>query len=96
MEISEIDGRLAQQYEAKQQQALQELREQQDATIRGNRDELELRYDAKMKQLQAAASRNSHATGLAVEELRSARMQVDGLNLRISELENTNSALNVS
>lgn len=48
MEISEIDGRLAQQYEAKQQQALQELREQQDATIRGNRDELESRYDAKV------------------------------------------------
>lgn len=49
-----------------------------------------------MKALQAAASRNSNATGLAVEELRSARMQVDGLNLRISELETQNSVLNVS
>lgn len=53
-------------------------------------------YFFQLKQLQAAATRNSHATGLAVEELRSARMQVDGLNLRITELESQNSALNVS
>lgn len=49
-----------------------------------------------LKALQAAAGRNSNATGLAVEELRSARLQVDGMNLRISELESSNSALHVS
>jgi lamin B len=48
VEISEIDGRLAQQYEAKLQQSLQELREQQEAHVRMNREELESRYDSKV------------------------------------------------
>lgn len=48
MEISEIDGRLAQQYEAKLQLSLQELRDQQDAHARANREELEARYDNKV------------------------------------------------
>jgi hypothetical protein len=48
-----------------------------------------------LKALQQAANRNSNATALAVEELQRARLQVEGLNLRISELESQNNALNV-
>ena len=43
-----IDGRLAQQYEAKLQQSLQELREQQEANIKANRDEIEALYENKV------------------------------------------------
>lgn len=43
-----LDGRLAQQYEAKLQQSLQELREQQEANIKANRDEIEALYENKV------------------------------------------------
>ncbi|XP_049874763.1 lamin-C-like isoform X2 [Pectinophora gossypiella] len=93
VEISEIDGRLAQQYEAKLQQSLQELREQQEANIKANRDEIEALYENKMKNLQAAANRNNTAATVAVEELRTMRTRIDTLNSQLNELENKNAAL---
>ncbi|KAL0850986.1 hypothetical protein ABMA28_006879 [Loxostege sticticalis] len=93
VEISEIDGRLAQQYEAKLQQSLQELREQQEANIKANRDEIEALYENKMKNLQSAANRNSSAATVAVEELRTMRTRIDSLNATLNDLENKNAAL---
>ncbi|XP_068626356.1 lamin-C-like [Battus philenor] len=93
VEISEIDGRLAQQYEAKLQQSLQELREQQEANIKANRDDIEALYENKMKNLQAAANRNSSAATVAVEELRTMRTRIDSLNATLNDLENKNAAL---
>lgn len=93
VEISEIDGRLAEQYEAKLQQSLQELRDQYEAQMRANRDEIELLYENKIKNLTSHAQRNSGAASLAVEELRQTRTRIDGLNSRISELEATNNSL---
>ncbi|XP_073826326.1 lamin [Musca autumnalis] len=94
VEISEIDGRLSEQYEAKLQQSLQELREQYEGQMRANRDEIEMLYEQKIKSLQAAANRNSGAASSAIEELRSTRTRIDSLNSRISELESTNASLN--
>lgn len=96
VEISEIDGRLSEQYEAKLQQSLQELRDQYEAQMRANRDEIELLYENKIKNLQNAAQRNSSAASSAYEELRTTRTKIDTLGSRISELEAQNSALNVS
>ncbi|XP_075974786.1 lamin Dm0-like [Anticarsia gemmatalis] len=93
VEISEIDGRLAQQYEAKLQQSLQELREQQEANIKANRDEIEALYENKLKNLQNASNRNSNAATVAVEELRTMRTRIDSLNSTLNELENKNAAL---
>ncbi|XP_050354737.1 lamin-C-like [Nymphalis io] len=93
VEISEIDGRLAQQYEAKLQQSLQELREQQEANIKANRDEIEALYENKMKNLQSAAHRNSSAATVAVEELRTMRTRIDSLNSTLNDLENKNASL---
>lgn len=94
VEISEIDGRLAQQYEAKLQQSLQELREQQEANIKANRDEIEALYENKMKTLQSAANRNNSAATVAVEELRTMRTRIDSLNATLNDLESKNAALN--
>lgn len=93
VEISEIDGRLMEQYEAKLQQSLQELRDQYETQMRANRDEIEMLYEQKIKNLQAAANRNSGAAANAIEELRTTRTRIDALNSRISELESTNAAL---
>ena len=48
VEISEIDGRLTEQYEAKLQQSLHELRDQYEAQMRANREEIELLYENKV------------------------------------------------
>lgn len=96
IEISEIDGRLSKEYEAKLQQSLQELRDQYESQMRANRDEIELLYDNEIKNLQAAANRAANSSAHATEEVRVMRTKIDGLNARIEELENTNSGLNVS
>lgn len=94
VDISEIDGRLSEQYEAKLQQSLQELRDQYEGQMRANRDEIETLYDAKMKNLQNASTRNAKAASSASEELRISRSRHDGLNAKIGELESIASALN--
>lgn len=58
-----------------------------------NRQEIELLYENKIKNLQAAANRNSGATSAAIEELRQTRTRIDSLTNRISELENQNASL---
>ncbi|XP_066998501.1 lamin-C isoform X2 [Anabrus simplex] len=93
IEISEIDGRLTEQYEAKMQETLQELRDQYESQMRGNREEIESLYETKIKNLQSQAQRNSGAAAAAIDELRMFRSRVDDMNSRISELESTNSAL---
>lgn len=62
--------------------------------MRVNRDEIEMLYENKIKNLTSHAQRNSGAASLAVEELRQTRTRIDGLNQRISELEASNNALN--
>lgn len=96
IEISEIDGRLNKEYEAKLQQSLQELRDQYESQMRANREEIELLYDNEIKNLQAAANRANNASAHITEEVRIMRTKIDGLNAKIQDLENTNSGLNVS
>lgn len=49
-----------------------------------------------MKNLHSAASRNSNAATVAVEELRTMRTRIDSLNSTLNDLENKNAALSVS
>lgn len=93
VEISEIDGRLTEQYEAKLQQSLQELRDQYEAQMRNNRDEIEGLYENKIKGLQAQIARGSTATSAIHEELRIARSRADGLSGKINDLEASNAVL---
>lgn len=90
VEISEIDGRLAEQYEAKMQQALQDLRDQYEGQMANNRHEIELLYENKIKNLQTAANRNSGAATAAIDELRQVRTRIDTLSNKITELEGQN------
>lgn len=93
VEISEIDGRLAEQYEAKLHQALQDLRDQYESQMANNRHEIELLYENKIKNLQTAANRNSGAASHALDELRIMRTKNESLTGKISELEGQNSLL---
>lgn len=93
VEISEIDGRLAEKYEAKLQQSLQDLRDQYESQMANNRQEIELLYESKIKNLQTAANRNSGAASAAIDELRQVRTRIDTLSNRITELESLNGNL---
>lgn len=93
IEISEIDGRLSEQYEAKLQQSLRELREQYEAQLRSNRDEVDALFEQKVRNVQTEATRNSKAASAAIEELRLTRTQLGALNERIGELEGQNAGL---
>lgn len=95
VEISEIDGRLTEQYEAKLQQSLHELRDQYETQMRTNREEIEGLYENKIKGLQAQINRSSSASSTIHEELRLARGRADGLNAKISDLEANNAALSL-
>lgn len=90
VEISEIDGRLSEQYEAKLQQSLQELRDQYENQMRANRDEIELLFDAKFKNMQNASQRTNQMASSAIEELRLVKSRNESLSARITELESQN------
>lgn len=49
MEISEIDGRLSEEYETRLQQSLQELRDQYEEQMQVNRSEIEHLYETKVR-----------------------------------------------
>ncbi|KAH8410322.1 hypothetical protein KR009_011891 [Drosophila setifemur] len=93
-EYSEIDGRLSSEYDAKLKQSLQELRAQYEEQMRINRDDIESLYEDKIRRMQEAAARTSNTTHKSIEELRSTRVRIDGLNGKINELEQNNSILN--
>ncbi len=48
VEISEIDGRLQEHYQARLQSALQELRDHYESQMKQNRDEVEVLYQNKV------------------------------------------------
>uniref|UniRef100_A0AAG5DSF4 Lamin n=1 Tax=Anopheles atroparvus TaxID=41427 RepID=A0AAG5DSF4_ANOAO len=52
VEISEIDGMLSEQYEAKLQQTLQDLRDQYDMQLRLNREEISDLYETRLRDLE--------------------------------------------
>lgn len=87
VEISEIDGRLSEQYEAKLQKSLRELRDQYESQMRANREEVDALYEAKIKNYQGEAARASNSASAAIEEVRTTRNQISSLNERVAELE---------
>lgn len=93
VEISEIDGRLNEQYEAKLQQSLQELRDQYEGQMRANREEIEGLYENKIRSLQAQIARSNNASTAVHEELLLARSRADTLNSKIADLEAINAGL---
>lgn len=93
IELSEIDGRLTEQYEEKLRESLQELRDHYEQQMRANRDEVDGLYDAKIKNLQNALNSSTNQAAAAYEEMRLTKTRIDSLNGRIRDLEGTNSSL---
>lgn len=96
IDITEIDGRLSKEYEAKLHQSLQELREQYENQMRANRSDIELLYECEIKNLQAAANRATESAAFSTHEMHIMRNRIDDQNLKMQELENANAKLTVS
>lgn len=93
VDISEIDGRLSQEYEEKLLASLQDIREQYEADLRNSREEIKLMYEEKIRNLGNQLARNSNAAGIALDEMRQMTIRIDSLNAKIVDLEGQNSEL---
>ncbi|KAF0311973.1 Lamin Dm0 [Amphibalanus amphitrite] len=92
-EITELDGQLQTEYEARLRESLHELREQYEMQMRVNREEIETIYESKLEDLRAAQSRNQSSTATTLRELRETKARIDDLLGKISDLEGTNTTL---
>jgi lamin B len=93
MEISEIDSRLTDAYEAKLQQSLNELRETYDKQLAENREEFGRVYDDKLNKLQARFDDEKTNNAGMGQEIREFQTKISGLTSRNVELEAANSSL---
>jgi len=92
-EISEIDGRLQEQYEARLQGALQELRENYEEQLKNNRIEVESIYETKIDELTRRIEMTTDSSDALNGSLRDAKVKVQELSSRLSFLESTNNSL---
>jgi len=92
-EISEIDGRLQEQYEARLQGALQELRENYEEQLKNNRIEVETIYETKIDELTRRIEMTTDSSDALNSSLRDAKLKVQELTSRLSFLESTNNSL---
>lgn len=74
-------------YGAKLEKTLHQLREQYEILMRANREEVDTLYATKIKNLQDEASRASTSAASAIEEICNTRNQISSLKTKISELE---------
>ncbi|MCL4115318.1 UNVERIFIED_CONTAM: hypothetical protein GTU68_018352 [Idotea baltica] len=93
VEISEIDGRLQDEYETKLQEALQELRAQYEEQLSYNRSEVEGLYESKIDELNRRLSRGVSDVDGFSSQLRDSRLRVSELTSRLSQLESMNATL---
>ena len=93
MEISEIDGKLTEKYEAKMQQSLAELRETYDKQTKENQEEFSKVYDDKIKNLQLALDKEKVNKAGREQEVREMITKVSALTSRNVELEGSNASL---
>uniref|UniRef100_A0A915JJW1 Lamin n=1 Tax=Romanomermis culicivorax TaxID=13658 RepID=A0A915JJW1_ROMCU len=77
VELTEINQQIEDEYKAKLQEALRDMREQLDATIRINRKEIEDMYENKMQDLRDMADRNRESAARAREELKRVKLQLE-------------------
>merc|ERR1711970_590965 len=92
-EISEIDGRLQEQYEARLQGALQELRENYEEQLKNNRMEVENIYETRIDELTRRIEMTTDSSDALNGSLRDAKVKVQELTSRLSFLESTNNSL---
>jgi len=93
VEISEIDGRLNQEYEEKLYAMLQDVRAQFEDELNRTKSETSALYEDKISNLERQLARNSNAAAGAMEEMRKMTSRQEEWQRKFSDLESTNAAL---
>uniref|UniRef100_A0A1A9WER0 IF rod domain-containing protein n=1 Tax=Glossina brevipalpis TaxID=37001 RepID=A0A1A9WER0_9MUSC len=88
--IIEIHGRISEQYEAKLQRSLEEVRNQYETQMQVNRDDMALFYEQKIEKLQSKLVRKANDNAKAVNKL---RKHINRLNTRAITLKSSNASL---
>jgi len=92
-QIEEVDSRVEQEYEARLQDALREIRAQHDSDLQSVKVELETLYECKIEDLRKQVERNSESSNSAWEELMLARRTADELSAEVGKLRSENAGL---
>ncbi|XP_073994858.1 lamin-C-like [Rhodnius prolixus] len=87
VEISEIDGRLSQQYEQKLYESLQDIRDQYEADLECNKDQIKRLYDEKIITLESQLSRRNNMLTTFSKEIEQMQTKVDDLKKRLADEE---------
>ncbi|NXH17535.1 LMNB2 protein, partial [Bucco capensis] len=90
--LIEVDTSRQQEYESKMTQALEDLRNQHDEQVKLYKMELEQTYQAKLENAKLSSDQNDKAAGAAREELKEARLRIEGLTYQLSGLQKQASA----
>uniref|UniRef100_A0A0B7BDN2 Lamin n=1 Tax=Arion vulgaris TaxID=1028688 RepID=A0A0B7BDN2_9EUPU len=85
-QIEEVDGRIEQEYEARLQDALHEIRAQHDYDLQSVKVELESLYESKIEDLRAQAARSTSSSSAAWDELTISRKTIDDLQAELNKL----------
>lgn len=93
MEISELDGRLNEQYEAKMQKSLDELRDTYAKQQEENNQQFARFYEDKMRSLQSKLDEEKMNTAGSVQEVRELNTKISALTNKNVELESSNTSL---
>ncbi|KAM7102853.1 lamin-B3-like [Ciconia maguari] len=91
--IAEIESGHQREFESKLLDALRGLRKRHEEQIHGYKEELERTFNAKMKNAQMSATRNSEFANAAREELMETKLRVDILTSQVNQYESQNVAL---
>ncbi|KAK2172443.1 hypothetical protein NP493_960g01001 [Ridgeia piscesae] len=83
VEVEEVDSRLQVDYEARLAEALQQMREENDAQIRATRGEAETYFQRKLSQLKAMAMAKDGTSESARKELNESRRRIEELESQL-------------
>merc|ERR1712029_650041 len=93
IEISEIDGRLNEEYEAKMAKSMNELRDGYEKQLLENQKEFSDMYDDKIKKLQDKLDEAKMKNATSINDVREMTTKVSALTSRNVELEASNASL---
>ncbi|KAL2100205.1 hypothetical protein ACEWY4_004599 [Coilia grayii] len=85
--LVEVDSGRQVEYECKLQQALLDMRQQQEDQLKLYKDEMESTYVAKLENVRLSSEMNSSAASMAREELKESALRVESLAAQLSSMQ---------
>ena len=93
-EITEmVDNQIREQYEQRLAEELKELREENEAQLRMNRDDIERKYETQMQDLRNALDKKSTTSNALSNELTQLRTKLESNTSKLSQIESINQSL---